>query len=153
MPNGKLKAKKIKAPQTNDDTSSVSSIHSNVSRALRVRMPNKPKKIVVPAPLKQPSKSTNDFALPLTLPQTSIVVAEPPSSPKSKAAIRATTTTQPSLKRKRSSPSITESDEFYGINSNLTPKSVSQQRTIMTTKTPNLEKKTAKKEQVYSFNN
>ena len=40
---------KTKHRRVNDDTSCVSSIRSNVSRALRVRMPTKPKKIVVAA--------------------------------------------------------------------------------------------------------
>ena len=43
-------------------------------------------------------------------PLTSIVIAEPPSRPKMKAATKASAAILP-LKRKRSSPSITESDE------------------------------------------
>ena len=68
--------KKIKNKRINDDTSCVSCIHSNVSRALRVRMPNKPKKTVVPAPPKPPSETTTDFALPMMFRQTSIVIPE-----------------------------------------------------------------------------
>ena len=51
-----------------------------------------------------------DFAPPMELPLTSILIAEPPSRPKMKAATKASAAIQP-LKRKRSSPSITESDE------------------------------------------
>ena len=50
-----------------------------------------------------------DFAPPMELPLTLIVIADPPTMPKSKAATKATAALQP-LKRKRSSPSITESD-------------------------------------------
>ena len=103
--------KKIKHKRINDDTSFVSSILSKVLRALPVRMPNKPKKTVVPAPPMPLAETTSDFALPMTLSQTSIVIAEPPNRPKWKAAMRATTAIQPSQKRRRSSPSITESDE------------------------------------------
>ena len=46
----------------------------------------------------------------MELPLTSIVIGEPPSGPK-KAASKATAAIQPLSKRKRSSPSITESDE------------------------------------------
>ena len=74
-------------------------------------MPNKPKKTVVPAPPKPPTETTADFPLPLTLPQTSFLIAEPPSRPKRKATMRATTAKQPSQKRKISSPSITKTDE------------------------------------------
>ena len=91
--------------------SCVSSIYSNVSRTLRLRLPTKPKKIVFPAPSEPPIETVTDFALPMTLPQTSIVIAEPPTRPKRKAATKATRAIQPSHKRKRSSPSITESDE------------------------------------------
>ena len=73
-------------------------------------MPTKPKKIVVPAPPKPPTETTTDFALPMTLPITSIVIAETPNRPKRKAARGASTTAQLSQKR-RSSPSITESDK------------------------------------------
>ena len=44
--------------------------------------------------------------------QTSIVIAKPPCWAKRKAAIRATTTIQPVQKRRISSSSITESDEY-----------------------------------------
>ena len=47
----------------------------------------------------------------MELPLTSIVNAEPLSRPKRKAATKATAAIQPLSKRKRSSPSITESDE------------------------------------------
>ena len=40
--------KKIKHKRIADDMSAVSSIHSNVSRALPVRMPTKPKKTLIP---------------------------------------------------------------------------------------------------------
>ena len=93
-----------------DDASAVSSIHSNVTRALRVRMPTKPKRTVITAPPKPSTADMGDFAPPMELPLTSIVIAEPPTRPKSKAATKARAALQP-LKRKRSSPSITESDE------------------------------------------
>ena len=93
-----------------DDASAVSFIHSNVKRALRVRMPTKPKRTVLPASPQPPSENICDFAPPRELPLTSIVIAEPPTRPKRKAATKTTAALQP-LKRKRSSPSITESDE------------------------------------------
>ena len=89
----------------------VSSIHSNVSRALRVSMPTKLKKTLVPAPPQLPTETVIDFATPVVLPQTSIVIAEPPTRPRRKAATKATEALQPSHKGKRSSPSVTESDE------------------------------------------
>ena len=52
-----------------------------------------------------------DFAPSMILPQTSIVIAEPPTRLKRKAATKATEASQPSQKRKRSSPSVTESDK------------------------------------------
>ena len=73
-------------------------------------MPTKPKRTVVPAPPQPPSENLSDFAAPMELPLTSIVIAEPPSWPKIKAATKASAAIQP-LKRKRSYPSITESDE------------------------------------------
>ena len=82
--------KKKKHKKIADDMSAVSSIHSNVSRALRVRMPTKPKKTLVPAPPKPPSENVIDFAPPMALPQTSIVIAEPPTRPKQNAATKAT---------------------------------------------------------------
>ena len=112
--------KKIKHRRINDNTSCVSSIHSNVSRALRMRLPTKPKKIVITAPPKPPSETT-DFALPMTLPKTSIVNSESPSRPKCKAAMRAPTTTQPSQKRRRSSPSITESAKSMAFTQTCPP--------------------------------
>ena len=47
----------------------------------------------------------------MELPLTSIVIAEPPTRPKRKAATKSSEALQPIQKRKRSSPSITESDE------------------------------------------
>ena len=93
-----------------DDASAVSSIHSNFTRALRVRMPTKHKRSVVPAPPQPPSEILSDFAPPIELPVTSIVIAETPSRPKRKAATKVSAAIQP-LKRKRFSPSITESGE------------------------------------------
>ena len=102
--------KRMKHRKIADDASAVSSIHSNVTWALRVRMPTKPKRTVVPAPPQPASENLRDFALPMELPLTSIVIAEAPSRPKRKAATKVSAAIQP-LKRKRSSPSITESDE------------------------------------------
>ena len=99
--------KKFKHKTIADDMSAVSCIHSNVSRALRVRMPIKPKKTIVTAPLQPPTETVTDFAPPMTLPQTSIVIAEPLIRPKRKAASKATEALQPSQKRKRSSPTQT----------------------------------------------
>ena len=93
-----------------DDVSTVSSIHSNVTRALRVRMPTKPKRSIITAPPKQPAEIGSDFAVPMEMPSTSIVIAEPPSRPKLKAATKASAALLP-VKRKRSTPSVTESDE------------------------------------------
>ena len=70
----------------------------NVSRALRVRMPTKPKKTIVPAPPQPPTELVTDFAPRLVLPQTSIVIAEPPTPPKRKAATKATEALQPTKK-------------------------------------------------------
>ena len=93
-----------------DDVSTVSSIHSNVTRALRVRMPTKPKKQQTTAPPNQTTASNNDLAVPMELPTSSIVIAEPPSRPNRKAASKASAALLPS-KRKRSAISTTESDE------------------------------------------
>ena len=101
----------MKHKKTADDKNAVSSIHSNVTRALPVRMPVKPKKTLVPAPPQPPTESLIDLAPPFVLPQTSIVVAEPPTRRKQKTATKATEALQPTHKRKRSSPSITASDE------------------------------------------
>ena len=92
--------------------SAVSSIQSNVSRELRVRMPTKPKKTLVSAPPQPPTETVLDFAPPLALPQTAILIAEPPTRPKQKAAPKATEALQPSQKGKGSSPSLTESVEM-----------------------------------------
>ena len=102
--------KRMKHRKLADDVSTVSSIHSNVTRALRVRMPTKPKRTIATARQKQPTEITSDFAVPMEMPSTSIVIAEPPSSPKRKAATKASAALFP-LKRKRSTPSVTESDE------------------------------------------
>ena len=93
-----------------DDTSAVSSIHSNVTRALRVRMPTKPKQTVITAPPKPPAEVTSDFAVPMGMPSSSIEIAEPPSRAKRKAATKASAALKPS-KRQRSTPSVTASDE------------------------------------------
>ena len=78
-----------------DDISAVSSIHSNLTRALRVRMPTKPKRTVITAPPKPPADVTSDFAVPMEMPSTSIVIAEPPSRPKRKAATKASAALKP----------------------------------------------------------
>ena len=90
---------------------SVAHYITTVTRALRVRTPVKPKRTLVPAPPHAPSEKVTEFASPKELPLKSIVIAEPPSRPKRKAATKATEAFQPIPKRKRSSPSITESDE------------------------------------------
>ena len=102
--------KKMKHRKVADDISTMSSIHSNVTRALRVRMPTKPKKQQTTAPPNQTTESNNDLAVPMGLPTSSIVIAEPPSRPKRKAATKASAALLPS-KRKRSAISTTESDE------------------------------------------
>ena len=102
--------KRMKHRKVADDVSTVSSIHSNVTRALRVRMPTKPKRQQSTAPPNQPTESSNDLAVPMGLPTSSIVIAEPPSRPKRKAATKALVVLLPS-KRKRSAISTTESDE------------------------------------------
>ena len=73
--------KKIKHKRIADDMTAVTSIHSNVSRALRVRMPTKAKKTIVPAPPPLPTEMVTDFAPPMVLPQKSVVIAEPPTRP------------------------------------------------------------------------
>ena len=93
-----------------DDVSTVSSIQSNVTRALRVRMPTKPRKQQSTARPNQPTNLSTDLTVPMGLPTSSIVIAEPPSRPKRKAATKASVALLPS-KRKRSAISITESDE------------------------------------------
>ena len=104
--------RKTKHPKIADDASAVSTFHSYATRALKVRTPIKPKKTIVPAPPQTPSENLSDSAPPIELPITSIVFAEPPSRPERKAATKATAAPQPSTKRKRSSPSITESYEY-----------------------------------------
>ena len=74
-------------------------------------MPLKPKSTLVPAPPQAPCENVTEHASPKELPLTSIVIAEPPSRLKRKAATKTTQFFQPIPKRKRSSPSITESDE------------------------------------------
>ena len=93
-----------------DDIRAVSSIHSNVTRALRVRMPKKQKGTVITAPPKPPAEVTSDFAVPMEMPSSSIEIAEPSSRPKRKAATNASAALKPS-KRQRSTPSVTASDE------------------------------------------
>ena len=105
------KNKKIQHKRIADNMSAVLSIHSNVSRALRVRMPTKPKKTIVSAPPQPPTETVTDFAPPMTLPLTSFAIAEPPTRSKRKAASKATAALQPSHKLKRSSASITGKDE------------------------------------------
>ena len=48
--------KRMKHRKLADDVSTVSSIHSNVTRALRARMPTKPKRSIITAPPKQPAE-------------------------------------------------------------------------------------------------
>ena len=108
--------KKMKHQKIADDVSAGSSIHSNVTAALRVRMPVKPKKSLVPAPQQPPTESVTEFVPPMELPITSIVILEPPKRPKRKAANKTTESFQPTQKRKRSSPSITDSDESFASN-------------------------------------
>ena len=103
-------SKRMKQPKIADDVGVVSSIHSNVTRALKVRMTTKPKQTVITAPPKQPVEVTCDFAPPMEMPLTSIVIAEPPTRPKRKAATKATAALKPQ-KRQRSLPQVTESDE------------------------------------------
>ena len=102
--------KRMKHRRLADDVSTVSSIHSNVTRALRVRKPTKPKRSSSTAPPIQPTEIRSDFAVPMEMPSTSIVIAEPPSRPKRKAITKASAALIPS-KRKRWTPSVTESDE------------------------------------------
>ena len=100
----------------------VSSIHSNVSRALRVRMPTKSKRTVVPAPPQPPIVIVTDCAPPMTLPTNIVCHCRTTDSSKMKAATKARTAIQPSQKRKRSSPSITESDESMASTQTYPPK-------------------------------
>ena len=102
--------KRMKHRKLADDVSTVSSIHSNVTRALRVRTPTKPKRSTMTAPPKQPTEVRINFAVPMEMPSTSIVISEPPSRSKRKAATKASAALIP-VKRKRSTPSVTESDE------------------------------------------
>ena len=102
--------KRMKHGKLADDVSTVSSIHSNVTRAFRVRMTTKPKRSITTAPPKKPTQIRKDFAVPMEMPSTSIVIAEPPSRPKRKAATKNSAALIP-LKRKRSTPSVTELDE------------------------------------------
>ena len=70
----------------------------NSDTALRyaLRMPKKPKKTIVTAPPQPPTEMVTDFAPPMVLPQTSIVIAKPPTRPKRKAATKVTEALQPS---------------------------------------------------------
>ena len=88
--------KRMKHRKVADDVSTVSAIHSNVTRALRVRMPTKPKKQQATAPPNQTTESNNDLAVPMGLPTSSIVIPEPPSRPKRKAATKALVALLPS---------------------------------------------------------
>ena len=58
----KLEGNKTIKHKRIDDMSAVYSIHSNVSRALRVRMPTKPNKTLVPATPQPPTETVIDFA-------------------------------------------------------------------------------------------
>ena len=60
--------KRMKHRKVADDVSTVSSIHSNVTRALRVRMPTKPNRQLSTAPPKQPTELSSDFAVPMEFP-------------------------------------------------------------------------------------
>ena len=102
--------KKMKHRQIADDISTVSSIHSNVTRALRVKMPIKPKRHVPLASPNQQPEQDIQFAAPINLPTSSFVIAEPPSRPKRKAASKASAILMPA-KRTRTSVSVTGSDE------------------------------------------
>ena len=104
----KLKGgKRLKRRKIVDNISAVSLIYSKVTRALRVRMPTKPKQTVITAP---PSEVKSDFAVPMEMPSSSNEIAEPPSRPKRKAATKASAALKPS-KSQRSTPSVTASDE------------------------------------------
>ena len=105
--------KRLKHRKIADNISALSSIHSNVTRALRVRMPTKPKRTVTTEPSKPPAEVTSDFAVPMEMPSSSIEIAEPSSRPKRKAATKASAAMKPS-KRQRSTPSVTASDESIG---------------------------------------
>ena len=69
--------KRMKHRNIADDISAVSSMNSNVTRALRVRMLTKPKRTVITAPPKPPAEITSDFAVPMEMPSPSIVIVEP----------------------------------------------------------------------------
>ena len=69
--------KRMKHRKLADDVSTVSAIHSNVTLALRVRMPTKPKRSITTAPPKQPTQIRRDFAVLMEMQSTSIVIAEP----------------------------------------------------------------------------
>ena len=90
--------KKMKHKKIADDVIAVSSIHSNVTRALRVRMPVKPEKTSVPTPPLTTTESVTNFSQPMELPLKSIVIAEPPTRPKRKATTKATESFQPTQK-------------------------------------------------------
>ena len=130
--------------------SCVSSIHSNVLRALRVRMPTKLKQTVDPAQPQTPIETVIDFAPPMTLPQTSIVIAEPPARSKRKAATKASTAIQPS--HKRSSPSITELDESMASTHNCPPNLLGKTAHSTTEKSSDV-KTTTNSIQIYCIHN
>ena len=73
-------------------------------------MPTKPKRQLSTTPPNQPIELGNDPVVPMELPITSIVIAEPPSRPKRKAATKASVALIPT-KRKRSTVSVTELNE------------------------------------------
>ena len=104
----------IKHRRIIDDSSCVSLVHSNVSRAMRVRKPKMPRKVNLPTPQIQLLQSTSKLTphrsvTHSTLATTEQVIKEPPQRLKRKLTIK---TTQPfSYKRLRKSPSITELDE------------------------------------------
>ena len=75
-----------------------------------------------------------DFAPPMVVPQTSIVIAEPPTRPKRKAASKTTEALQASQKRKRSSPSVTERDQSLASTPTCPP-------TVSSTSAPSRQKR------------
>ena len=83
-----------------------------MSRALRVRMPTKPNNTRA---AETTTPNNNRFGAAIDTSQASMVIAEPLSCPKRKAAMRATPRTQPSQKQKTPSPSITESNESMAL--------------------------------------
>ena len=103
----------IKHRRIIDDSSCVSLVHSNVSRAMRVCKPTMPRKVNLPTPQIQLLQSTSKLTphrsvTHSTLATAEQVIEEPPQRLKRKLTIQ---TTQPfSYKRLRKPPSITELD-------------------------------------------